>query len=209
LFSLGGVSIPLIDRLESRDPALRLDAPGLALRADAIVVLGAGRSIAARDYNGRDVVSPAGFLRLRYAVDIQRRTQKPILTTGGAPDHPGPSEARLMADALWESFGTRARWMEERSDNTSEDARYSFQILAPGGIRKIFLVTHAAHMARARRAFENAGFEVVPAPMGYLSDRGNSGSILSWIPSAMGVEISSIYFHETIGALWYRLTGAY
>jgi uncharacterized SAM-binding protein YcdF (DUF218 family) len=199
----------MIARVEGRYPALRLDDPGLASRADAIVVLGAGRTFGAREYGGRDVVSSSGFLRLRYGADLARRTHKPILTSGGAPDRAGESEGKLMADALKQELGAKAEWVEGGSVNTAESARLSHDLLAPAGVRRIFLVTHAAHMPRAARTFEKAGFEVIPAPMGYLAERGGGGSLLGWIPGPAGVEMSSVFFHETIGALWYRLTGAY
>ena len=95
----------------------------------------------------------------------------------------------------------------DKSANTSENAELSYRILQPLGIRRIFLVTHASHMGRARRSFEKAGFEVVPAPMGYYSDNTSALSPLSWIPNAAGAEMSYICFHEAIGTLWYALTG--
>lgn len=203
-----GVSSILMKGLEGGVTPLRLEEPDLARQAEAIVVLGAGRALGAREYSGRDVVSASGFLRLRYAREIQRRSQRPILTTGGTPDAAGASEGQLMSDALEESFGAKAKWVEGRSANTAENARLSFEILSAAGIKRIFLVTHATHMVRALPTFKNAGFEVVPAPMGFLGDHANRNSILDWIPSPAGVETTSTYFHELIGGLWYRLTGA-
>jgi uncharacterized SAM-binding protein YcdF (DUF218 family) len=206
--STTGLAVQLINRVELEVPPLDFEDPGLAHRADAIVVLGAGRTTEAQEYSRRDIVSPSGFLRLRYGAELARKTGKPILLTGGSPERPGKSEAALMAEALKSDLGLEARWLEEKSTNTFENAQFSFAILSKAGIRRVFLVTHASHMARALRSFKKAGFEVVPAPMGYMSDRGGEGSILSWIPSELGVEMSSIYFHETIGSVWYWLTGA-
>jgi uncharacterized SAM-binding protein YcdF (DUF218 family) len=62
-------------------------------------------------------------------------------------------------------------------------------------------------MARARRSFELAGFTVVPAPMGYMADSSGELSVRKWIPSAQGVEMSQLFFHEAIGALWYAVWG--
>lgn len=210
ILSMSGVSSRLLGRVEHSLPALDLEAPDLASRADAIVVLGAGRDFGAPEYGGRDAVSPNGYLRLRYGAELQRRARKPILVTGGSADRPGEPEALLMARALRETLGAEARWVEDRSANTAENATMSREILSKAGIRRIFLVTHASHMSRAYPTFVKAGFEqVVPAPMGYLSDTIDLGSPLSWIPSATGVEMCSIWFHEAIGAVWYLMTGAY
>jgi uncharacterized SAM-binding protein YcdF (DUF218 family) len=209
LLSTPGISVPLAGLIESHVSPLKLDEPGLASRAQAIVVLGGGRALGVREYGGRALVSSQGFSRLRYAAELQRRTQAPILTTGGAPGQPGTSEAQLMADELRHSLGCKTEWVEGRSANTAENARFSYELLAPLGIKRIFLVTHATHMVRALPTFERAGFEVVPAPMGFLGDGPRAGTLLGWIPSPAGAEASSIYFHEVIGALWYRLTGAY
>lgn len=208
LLSTVAVSVLLMERIEGRFAALDLEEAGLSSRAGAIVVLGAGRALGAREYGGRDMVSEQGFSRLRYAAELQRRTQAPILVSGGNPDGPGPSEASLMADALTRDLGCKAEWTEGSSINTAENARFTYQLLAPLKIKRIFLVTHAAHMARAFPIFEKAGFDVVPAPMGYLGDNPRAGTVLGWIPSPAGVEISFNLFHEMIGALWYRLTGA-
>jgi uncharacterized SAM-binding protein YcdF (DUF218 family) len=206
IFSMPAISVLWIDRIERESPPLNLRDPALATRADAIVVLGAGRTMAAMEY-GRDVTSPNGFLRLRYGAELQRRTSKPILLSGGEPDFPGTPEAVLMNEALKDSLGTQAKWLEDKSVNTAENAEFSYRILAPLGVRRIFLVTNASHMPRARRSFAKAGFEVVPAPMGYFSDKTSPLSPLSWIPNPEGAEMSYICFHEVIGSFWYALTG--
>lgn len=193
--------------LERSVTPLDLDDPKLAERADAIVVLGGGKNVGSQDYGMRDMVSTAGLLRLRYAMDIERRTHKPILLTGGSPTGYGPPEAALMNEALQEEWGTKAKWLEERSANTAENAEFSYQILAPLGIRRIFLVTHAWHMPRAYRTFTKAGFQCVAAPTGFLSDEAGT-SLLDLLPDSKGLDMSYLVFHEGVGALWYRLRGA-
>jgi uncharacterized SAM-binding protein YcdF (DUF218 family) len=65
------------------------------------------------------------------------------------------------------------------------------------------LVTHAWHLPRAEYAFRRAGFEVVAAATGFQSPR--PLSVLDFIASMDGLSDSTIYFHEAIGMLWYRL----
>jgi DUF218 domain len=56
--------------------------------------------------------------------------------------------------------------VEPWSHSTRQNAHFAAKILLPRGSRQIALVTCDWHMARARRLFEGAGFEVtaVPAP---------------------------------------------
>ena len=208
LFSMPAISGRFSQLVENAVPPLDLNDPGLASRADAIVVLGGGKNFASQDYGGRDTVSISSLARVRYAADIRRKTGKPILMTGGAPSGGGPSEAELMGEVLQEEFGFKADWLEQRSDDTAENAEFSYRILSEKGIKRIFLVTHAWHMPRAYRSFKRAGFSVVPAATGFFSDGAGSAAILGFVPSSKGLDMSYVAFHEGLGALWYRIRGA-
>ncbi len=170
--------------------------------ADAIVVLGGGTYFRAPEY-GADTVSAATLVRLRYAAILQRETGKPVLVTGGKPLGNDLSEAQQMKSVLEQEFNVPVRWVEDASDNTLENARYSHQLLQQAGIKRIYLVTHAWHIPRAARAFQAAGFEVVPAPTGFTTRYRTD--LLSFLPHAEGLRDSRIFLHELIGLLWYRL----
>ena len=172
-------------------------------QADAIVILGNGSYFHAPEYGGQDTVSEGALLRLRYGARLHRATGKPILLTGGKPLGNSLSEAAQMKDALERDFGVPVRWTEGDSANTYENARYSFRILQQAGIRKIYLVTHAWHMSRAADAFRRAGFEVVEAPTAF-STRYRT-DLLAFLPSGDAMRDSSIFMHELIGLLWYRV----
>ena len=109
--------------------------------------------------SGRDLVGPVTLMRLRAAARLHRETGLPVLVSGGAPDGPGESEARLMARSLKEDFGITARWLEEQSTNTAGNAILSAPLLHEANVRRILLVTDAVHMPRARWAFERVGLE--------------------------------------------------
>ncbi len=170
--------------------------------ADAIVVLGGGTYFRAPEY-GADTVSAATLVRLRYAAKLQRETGKPILVTGGKPLGNDLSEAQQMKSVLEQEFNVTVRWVEDASDNTLKNARYSHQLLQQAGIKRIYLVTHAWHIPRAARAFQAAGFEVVPAPTGFTTRYRTD--LLSFLPRAEGLRDSRIFLQELIGLLWYRL----
>ena len=65
------------------------------------------------------------------------------------------------------------------------------------------LVTSAVHMTRAKRLFENAGFEIVPFPNQFFT--GHKTTPMSFIPSASALSRSSNIYREFQGRLFYRL----
>jgi len=170
--------------------------------ADAIIVLGGGTYFNAPEYDG-DTAGKDTLVRLRYAAKLQRETGKPLLVTGGKPLGNALSEAQQMKSVLENEFKVPVQWTEDASDNTYENARFSYQKLNPLGIKRIYLVTHAWHMPRSIKAFQSAGFEVVPAPTAYTTRY--STDLLAFLPSAEALRDSRIFMHEAIGLLWYRL----
>lgn len=178
--------------------------------AQAIVVLAAGQLREAPEYGRRDIPDYIGLARLRYAAHLQRRTGLPILVSGGTAgdrggSEPGYSFGDAMATALREDFGVPVQWIEGRSRDTSQNAAFSAALLREQGVRRILLVTHAMHMARARAAFQRAGLEVVDAPTMFFS--GQTRGLHSWVPSVEGMRRSWYGIYELIGIVWYRLRG--
>ncbi len=188
--------------LEARTAVLGSRQP-----ADAIVILGGGTYFHAPEYAGQDTVSEQTLLRLRYGAKLQRETGKPILVTGGRPLGNSTSEGQQMRAVLEQDFRVPVRWVEDASDNTFENARYSFHILQKAGIGKIHLVTHAWHMPRAADVFRRAGFEVVEAPTAFTTR--HKTDLLAFLPCAESLRDSRIFAHEIIGLLWYRVKLAF
>ncbi len=168
--------------------------------AEAVVILAGGRVFAAPEYGG-DTLKAITLERLRYGAWLARRLHKPILLAGGDPEGRGGSEARLMQAALQQEYGLTAAWLEETSTTTLENARNSVAMLRASGIRRIYLVTHAWHLARSVPEFERLGMVVVPAGTGY-----HQGGIdpFSFVPSASGLQDSYFACHEWLGVVWYR-----
>jgi len=181
-------------------------APGdpLADRSgQAIVVLGGGTYFSAPEYGGQDTVSRHTLVRLRYARYLHQALKKPLLVTGGAPLGNATSEAQQMKQVLENDFQVPVQWAEPGSNNTLENARLSRRLLGAAGVRRIYLVTHAWHMPRARLVFESAGFAVIPAPTAF-STRFKT-TLLDFLPNAAALYDSRIFFHEAIGLGWYHL----
>jgi uncharacterized SAM-binding protein YcdF (DUF218 family) len=176
-----------------------------ASRAEAIVVLGGGRETDAPHWGGQDTVAEAPLARLAEAARWHRRTGLPLLLTGGRNGiEDAESEAQLMARMLDEAFNIQARWLEHESRDTRENAEFSARILTAGNMETILLVTHAAHLTRAIPAFERAGLEVIPAPMGFTHSGKNGG--LNLLPRTYYLMHSTRLVYEHIGRLYYWLT---
>ncbi len=176
--------------------------------AKAIVVLGAGRYVNALEYeNEKDSASRYVLERLRYAAYLQKHSGLPILVSGGSPFGGMQSEAKIMQTVLQNTFNTKAKWLDTKSSNTWNNARYSAEILKQQGIKKIILVTHAGHMSRSLMSFKHFGLQPVAAPHGFkTSSRAETGFIiLDFLPSASAMNSASQAMHELIGYLWYTI----
>jgi uncharacterized SAM-binding protein YcdF (DUF218 family) len=202
-------SMPLVARMnlrllevDSALPTTELAQPS----AQVIVVLSGGRNLDAPEYGKVDTVNMFTLERLRYAAWLQRRTHLPILITGGKVfGSSRPAEAELIQQVLTEELQIPVTWIETNSRNSWENASFSQAILKETGITRIYLVTQAWHMPRARMAFEAVGLEVIPAPTGFSSRNGDAPLILDFLPSADALMTNYYVAHEWLGILWYQL----
>ena len=141
--------------------------------AAAIVVLGggvAGAQAPARPYP--DLNSAAD--RMWHAARLYRAGKAPVIVlSGGALRNEAGTEADAMRTFLLDmGIPSAAIVLEEASDSTAANARRTGDLLRSRDIRTVILVTSALHMARARRAFEQEGLVVIPAPTDFeITDR--------------------------------------
>ena len=109
-----------------------------------------------------------------------------------------------MADTLQQDFAVSARWLEERSRTTWENALLSAEILQARGINSVVLVTDAWHMRRSRWSFEQAGLQVIPAPQGFYSMAAGK-PLGGWLPESRAFWQNSQLLNELLGLWLYRL----
>ncbi len=205
ILSLPLTGYQLMQGIESRFPPLRLAAaPETGPAAGAIVILGGGRYADAAEYGEGDTVNRWTLERLRYGAYLHRLTDLPILVSGGSPYGEATPEAVLMQAALKRDFGIDAKWVEEKSVNTYENAKYTKTILDTAGIQRVYLVTHAVHMPRAVWAFENIGISTIPAPMGFTTLSKVDREMLGYFPSVLGMQLSGTALREHLGLMWYQ-----
>ncbi|MBT8150030.1 MAG: YdcF family protein [Gammaproteobacteria bacterium] len=210
LGSLLALSVPLVSNglLASIEVARPIDLPAQRWqKAGAIVVLGGGHVELAPEYGGRAWPTSDAQARLSYAAWLQRQIQKPLMLTGGTPSGSQYAHAQVCAEYLQSLFGLQPVWIEASSRTTAENAQQAAAILLQENIHTIVLVTQSMHMRRALLLFEQAGFDVIPAPTELADRKLPVWQASSWLPSADRLADSSLVLHEILGYWVHRLTG--
>lgn len=195
----------LLTPLEQRFPEFPTNSQG---SIDGIIVLGGSYDSVSHSYMStiylREDTEPMGVVP---ALAQQYPKARIIISGGTDPSVPGPSEAAIVK-RYFVSFGIAADriLIEERSQTTAENARFTAEMVHPGPGTRWLLVTSAYHIPRAIGAFRKAGFNVVACPSGWRT-RGWGDF---WQPASTATENLrrvDAAAHEWIGLLAYRLSG--
>ena len=177
-----------------------------AFRCQAIVVLAGDGRQPSPEFGSPGVPGPLSLERLRYAAFVARRTALPILLVGGASSPP-PTISRRMAASLADDFGVAPGWIADGSRDTLGNGQEAAATLLPLGISRVFVVTHAWHLARAVVAFRSAGLDPVPAPTAFAGAHGpwrfSKGAV---VPRAGALLLSALALHEIMGLAAHRLS---
>ena len=133
--------------------------------ADVIVLLGGGAISQVPDVDGVGALCASPANRLLTAVRLQKILNVPILVSGGQTYSDSGAEAEISARVL-KSLGVPADKIltETKSVNTTQNARYSAEILREKNFTKPLLVTSAFHMKRAVLNFNLCDFEPIAYP---------------------------------------------
>jgi uncharacterized SAM-binding protein YcdF (DUF218 family) len=176
--------------------------------AEAIVVLSGG--VFKHDASlPEDLPKSDTYVRVSYASWLYRNwRQLPIVVSGGPTSGRKPVLlAEVMQRVLTEQGVPPSMiWIEDRSRSTYENALLSAELLRAKGIHRIVLVTEAHHMLRSEKAFRHQGLTVVPAPCAYRYIR-FTGEPEQFVPDPAAIETNELILHESLGLLWYRLSG--
>jgi uncharacterized SAM-binding protein YcdF (DUF218 family) len=141
--------------------------------------------------------------RVRAGAALSRRTGLPILVSGGSVRDDEPAVAATMADSLMRDFQVPARWSEDASHDTWENARLSAAILRGQGIGSVYVVTNAWHMRRALMAFADTGITATAAPP--RMDQLLTPFGANYVPVSGAWQESYLALHEWIGCAYYAL----
>lgn len=203
LFSIEPVSRLLLSPLEGVHPFRTADSL-TGEEADAIVVLGAGLQKVSGKENGPETAgdfqpSTVTLARLVHGYSVYRKTDLPLVVTGGSPFGADPPEATIMRDWLIGMGVPEARvFPEEESRNTAENAR---NVATMQEYSRIILVTSAGHMPRSVWLFEKEGMQIVPAPTDYRGQNRGAG-VWAFFPRPQSLEGSYRALHEYGGILF-------
>ncbi len=127
---------------------------GKLSKADAILVL-------AGDSNGE---------RVAQAVALYKNGWAPRLVMSGGPAVWSLTYARNMRNqAKYLGVPDKDLYLQDKSESTYEDAKFSLPILKNLGARKIILVSSPYHMRRAtlvtRKMYRSSNIEIIPYPV--------------------------------------------
>ncbi|MFZ3071095.1 MAG: YdcF family protein [Anaerolineaceae bacterium] len=201
----------------TRSMEWRYMPPASTPKADAIVVLGGGTE--SPDTPRQMVEVNGAGDRVLYAAKLYKEGAAPLIILSGG--NLGFSQARsttpaqeMRAMMITLGIPEKALVLQEKSQNTAEDAAYTLEILEGKGIEKIILVTSAAHMDRSVMLFRDEDLEIIPAPTDYTVTSQSWNNLMHWdykivllnlMPNSQSMNQTNAILREYMGILFYRV----
>ncbi|NVK17498.1 MAG: YdcF family protein [Methylocystaceae bacterium] len=136
--------------------------------------------------------SPALLRRLQTACLLAYEKQADLLMCGGTtqPDL-GASEAEVMAAfAINCGVASEQIFLENRSQNTLENAAFSHRIIQQQGWQEVMVVTQNYHIARAKLSFKSCGIQA-----SFYSAAGKTDRVMTFFSA----------LREVPALIWYAL----
>lgn len=176
---------------------------------DGVIVLGGAQDMSVTAKRGAITLNEAGERLVEAAILARRYPDAKILLSGGSNALFGDriSEAMGAGDLLAKLGVEKERIvLEDKSRNTSENARYSARLAHPTSNSTWLLLTSAAHMPRAMGVFRAAGFQVMAYPVDYRT-RGRQDLKRFFPKPSEGWRRVDQAVREWAGLTVYRFTG--
>lgn len=177
-------------------------------KGDVIIMLGGGAMPDSPDVDGTGSLCSSPANRLLATVRLYRLLQVPILLSGGQVYSDSGAEAEIARRVLV-SLGVPEKdiLVETKSVNTTQNARFSAEILEEKGFHQPILVTSAFHMKRAVLNFETVGVPVVPYPTDYMVSRHPVFHYTKLRPQTEALLDNVTVLQETLRTLVTKYTG--
>lgn len=199
-------SIPLISNLLIHSLEYRYQPPQ-EITGDVIIMLGGGATLDTPNLQGKGHLLGPAANRLLTCLQLYRELKLPLILSGGQVTKTTGVEAEIAQRILLETGIAADRLIiENKSRNTTENARYTKKLLDIYHFRRPILVTSAFHMPRAVKQFQKAKVKVLPCPTDYRTHPSYSFEWAGFIPSAGALEETSLALKEYLGLLvarWY------
>lgn len=189
--------------LDDRFPQIRTPPA----HVDGIIVLGGSIDDLTSEDRQVPVTGAAGDRLTTFVTLARRYPEAKLVFTGGSGDiRQGVTDEARWVRILLDGLGLPPERViyENRSRTTRENATDSFELVHPKPEETWILVTSASHMPRSVGVFRQAGWHVLPWPVGYLSRDHLHGVSLS-----LGAKMNVLDWaaHEWTGMVAYRLRG--
>jgi uncharacterized SAM-binding protein YcdF (DUF218 family) len=85
-------------------------------------------------------------------------------------------------------------------ENTAEEAVAVKELISQS--KRIILITSAYHMYRAKRLFEQQGFEIIPLKVDYKATGKSAITVMDSLPNAGNIELSETGISEIFGRIF-------
>ncbi|MBO6179250.1 MAG: YdcF family protein [Selenomonadaceae bacterium] len=182
--------------------------PPKSIEGDVIVMLGGGAFADTPDIDGEGTLCAAPSARLLTALRLYHKLKVPIILSGGQVYEDTGAEAKI-ARRLLLSLGVPENDIitEDKSVNTTQNAKFTAKIMNERGFHRPIVVTSAFHMRRAMLNFKNFGYEAVPMPTDYMSSKRRIFHYTKLRPQSEALYQSVTVFQELLRTKVTELTG--
>lgn len=182
--------------------------PPKKVEGDVIIMLGGGAFADVPDIDGEGALTASPSARLLTAIRLYHRLNAPILLSGGQVYEDSGAEAKIARRMLI-SLGVPEKdiIIEDKSINTTQNARFSAKILSERNFKHPILVTSAFHMRRSMLNFRNMGYECVPVPTDYMASKRRIFHYTKLRPQSEALYMSVTVLQELLRTYVTELTG--
>ena len=171
------ISTPLIGDYLMRSLESRYQPPA-AVSGDVIVMLGGGATADTPNVHGKGHLMGSAANRLLTASQLHHSTGAPIIISGGQVFANTGKEAEIARHILLGlGIADDKIIVEGQALNTTDNAKFTKQILEERAFNRPILVTSAFHMERSVGQFAKYNMSVQPYPTDYQT---NTGFVFEW-----------------------------
>jgi len=171
-------------------------------QGDVIIMLGGGAFPDTPDVSGRGTLCSSPANRLLTAVRLQRKLDVPIILSGGQVYSDSGPEAVIAKRILMDLGVPEDKIIVEgKSINTTQNAKFSTEIMRERGLQKPILVTSAFHMRRSVLNFAKNGVEVIAYPADYRTNRRHDFHYNKLKPSVGALDDNVTVLQEILRAM--------
>lgn len=182
--------------------------PPLEYSGDVLIMLGGGGVDKSPNVGFQGHLGSDASNRLITIFSLYQKTGYPIILSGGTLFGLSDTEANIGKNILMSVGVPKEKiFLEDKSSNTEQNAKYSAEIINANGFKKPILVTSAFHMPRAVREFEGNNMKVVPFPAGYRTTGETKVNILTLLPASNNLDKTALAIKEYIGILKLKIFG--